>query len=115
MSAARVVPLVANVRHAGGSVVRTPGAMTGDDILDLARRHLGEQYIFGARAPMGNAGWRGPWDCAEFASWCVFQASGILYGVQPRQDPIRADAFTGFWAEQASHDGATVTIENGAR
>lgn len=99
---------------AGGSVVRLPGAATGDDVLELARGHIGEPYVLGARAPMTNANWRGPWDCAEFASWCVYQASGVLYGVKPRLDPIRADAYTGYWAEQSREDGATIPVEEAA-
>lgn len=103
-----------SVGATGGAV---PGGATpeGDRIVALALRHLNEQYILGARAPMADDGWRGPWDCAEFASWCVFQASGILYGVQPRHDPILADAFTGFWGEQARADGAMITPEAAAR
>ena len=64
---------------------------------------------------MTNVGWRGPWDCAEFASWCVFQATGVLFGVRPRLDPVRADAFTGYWAEQAREESAVVPIEDAAR
>jgi N-acetylmuramoyl-L-alanine amidase len=112
-SSGRFAPAVALA--AGGAAVRIPGPTTGDEVLELAVGHLGEPYVLGARAPMANAGWQGPWDCAEFASWCVFQAAGILYGVQPRQDPIRADAFTGFWAEQAREDGAVVPVEQAAR
>ena len=74
---------------------------TGDDLLILARKHLGEPYVLGARAPMGHAGWAGPWDCAEFVSWCVYQASKILFGTEPRTDPILADAYTGYWFQQA--------------
>lgn len=87
----------------------------GDSILELALKHLGEQYIFGERAPMSNPNWSGPWDCAEFASWCVYQATGILYGTEPRDNPILADAFTGYWAEQAAADGAFVSVEEAAR
>lgn len=112
---ARAVALAASERDASGAAVRIPGDATGDEVLELAVGHLGEPYVLGARAPMADAAWHGPWDCAEFASWCVFQASGILYGVQPRQDPIRADAFTGFWAEQAREDGAVISVEQAAR
>lgn len=88
----------------------------GDAIVTLARRHVnvGEAYILGARVPMGNAAWTGPWDCAEFASWCVFQAAGILFGVEPRNDPLRADAYTGYWAQQARAAGAVVNVEEAA-
>lgn len=96
----------------------TPGpsqSADGDRILDIAAPHEGEQYILGARAPMANAGWQGPWDCAEFVSWCVFRATGVLYGTEPRDDPVRADAFTGFWANHAAADQAFVSIEDAAR
>lgn len=112
---APAVASAASVRDVGGTVVRLPGVATGDDVLELAVGHLDEPYVFGARAPMANAGWQGPWDCAEFASWCVFQAAGILYGVRPRQDPVRADAFTGFWGEQAREDDAGIPVEQAAR
>jgi hypothetical protein len=39
-----------------------------------------ERYVLGAFAPKDNANWTGPWDCAEFASWVTFQASGLLLG-----------------------------------
>lgn len=87
---------------------------TGDQVLAIARAHLNETYVLGARAPMGNAGWHGPWDCAEFVSWCVFQASGVLYGTEPRHDPMLADAFTGFWAQQAREGGHTIPVEQAA-
>lgn len=87
---------------------------TGDAILALARAHIGERYVLGARAPMANGNWRGPWDCAEFASWCVFQSSGLLFGTEPRDDPILADAFTGFWAQQAEVGGNLVSVQEAA-
>ena len=88
---------------------------TGETILSIARQHIGEQYILGARAPLSNGQWKGPWDCAEFTSWCVYQASGVLFGVRPQHDPVLADAYTGFWADQARAAGATVPIEEAAR
>lgn len=80
-----------------------------------ARCGVEESYVLGARAPMGNAGWKGPWDCAEFVSWCVFQATGVLFGTEPRDDPMLADAFTGFWAQQAAAAGALIDVDEAAR
>ena len=71
------------------------------DVYELAIRHEREPYVLGARAPLTNAKWKGPWDCAEFASWCLYQATGVLFGVMPRHNAVSADAFTGFWADQA--------------
>src|SRR5438874_941604 len=55
-------------------------AVRGERILQLGRRHIGEPYVLGSLAPKNNPKWKGPWDCAEFASWLVFQAAGVLYG-----------------------------------
>ena len=90
-----------------------PGTAT--DVFELAIKHLDEPYVLGARAPMGNSKWKGPWDCAEFASWCLFQGTGVLFGVMPRNNPVTADAFTGFWADQARDANAVVPIETAAR
>lgn len=88
---------------------------TTQDIFDLAIKHVGEAYVLGARAPMCNSRWRGPWDCAEFASWCLYQATGVLFGVEPRNDPLKADAYTGFWADQARKSKATVPVAQAAQ
>jgi hypothetical protein len=86
---------------------------TGKDILDVALRHLGEQYILGAVAPKNDPDWTGPWDCGEFVSWCVYQVSEILYGCFGT-DPALADAYTGKWGEMAEDDNAIVSVETAA-
>src|SRR5439155_19058624 len=53
---------------------------SGEDIVERAREHVGEKYILGVLAPKDNSNWTGPWDCAEFASWLVFQVAAKLYG-----------------------------------
>jgi hypothetical protein len=83
-------------------------------VLGLAEKHIGEAYVLGARTPMADAGWHGPWDCAEFATWCVYQATRVLYGARP-SDPIHADAYSGWWAAQARADGADVDVALAAR
>lgn len=89
-----------------------PLELTGDAIVRTAAAHLNEPYILGARAPMANSKWQGPWDCAEFVSWCVFQTTGILFGTRPRTDPVLADAFTGFWFDDAHAAKATIPVES---
>jgi hypothetical protein len=84
---------------------------TAQELLRLARKHLGEQYTLGALAPKGNPNWTGPWDCAEFCSWCVFQLTGKIFGCRPRDgDPDRVDAFTGFWGDDAKTLGKKISV-----
>jgi N-acetylmuramoyl-L-alanine amidase len=84
---------------------------TATQLLTLARKHIGEAYVLGALAPKGNRQWSGPWDCAEFASWCVYQASGQIFGCRPRGgDPDTVDAYTGYWAEDAVSIGQEIAV-----
>ncbi len=89
---------------------------TGVKLVRLARKHLGEKYVLGALAPKNNSQWKGPWDCAEFVSWLVFQSTGRLYGCNNDDgNPSAADAFTGFWARDARSLGKIISIEQAAR
>jgi len=88
---------------------------TAKDVVRVALRHLGEPYLLGARVPMASPRWHGPWDCAEFASWCLCRATGVLYGVKPADDPVRADAYTGWWIDQAKRDKAIVPLDVAVR
>ena len=75
---------------------------TGKDLLKIARKRIGERYILGALAPKDNPNWKGPWDCAEFVSWVVYQAMGELHGcARNNGTPASADAYTGYWARDA--------------
>ena len=77
-------------------------AATGKDLLKLARKHIGEKYVFGANVPKNNPGWIGPWDCAEFISWVVYQTVGQLFGCgDDAGNPATADAYTGYWKRDA--------------
>jgi hypothetical protein len=88
---------------------------TGQEIVDLARAHIGEAYIFGAAVPKDNPSWRGPWDCAEFASWLHFQVGSSLYGCdRDNGNPSTADAFTGYWDRDAKSNGQIVSIKDAA-
>src|SRR5262245_9255062 len=76
-----------------------------------AAPRVGEDYRLGVLVAKDNAAWRGPWDCAEFLSWCVFQVSGRLYGCDNNHgNPACADAYTGYWKRDAGTLGRTVTV-----
>lgn len=84
---------------------------TGNDIVAIARQHLGEKYIFGTPVPKDDPAWKGPWDCAEFVSWCVYQVSQKLYGCLDNSGaPAHAEAYTGYWGRDADQLGAVITL-----
>ncbi len=88
---------------------------TGTAILKKALEHLGERYVLGAVAPKNDPDWDGPWDCAEFVSWCVYQTAGLLYGCENnRGDPATADAYTGFWSRDARTLGTIISVRQAA-
>ncbi len=88
---------------------------TAQSLLRLARSRLGDAYVLGAGVPKGNREWRGPWDCAEFASWCVFQTTGELFGCRPAsRGPDLADAWTGWWMEDARRHGKLISVGQAA-
>ena len=88
---------------------------TGNDLVQVALTHVGEQYIFGAPVPKDNPNWKGPWDCAEFTSWCVYQVCQKLYGCNNDSgSPASADAYTGFWGRDVQQLGIEVSVEQAA-
>lgn len=83
----------------------------GSHFLRSAAKHLGERYILGALAPKNNARWSGPWDCAEFVSWVVYQVTGQLHGCASNtSNPASADAYTGYWARDAKKTLQRITV-----
>src|SRR5688572_30758689 len=87
---------------------------TGLAMLELARQHIGEEYQ-NVLVPKNNANWSGPWDCAEFMSWLVFQEAGILYGcIDNETTPSQAEAYTGAWKRDAEQRGTRVSVEKAA-
>ena len=84
----------------------------GKDLISLASKHIGEKYILGSLVPKSNADWKGPWDCAEFISWCVYQLTSKLYGCyKNNSEPDNADAYTGYWARDTKKLGKKISIE----
>lgn len=85
---------------------------SGQGLVERAKRHIGEKYILGSRAPKDDPNWRGPWDCAEFISWLVYQEAGVLYGCDNNKgEPHKADAYTGYWKRDAENSGIRVSPE----
>lgn len=86
---------------------------SGKELLKLAEAHIGEVYE-NVLVPKNNAKWPGPWDCAEFASWLVYQKAGKLYGCSSNAaNPSIADAYSGAWARDAAKKVLTLTDHAG--
>ena len=88
---------------------------TGADIVTLAKTRIGQAYA-NIQVPKDDADWKGPWDCAEFASWLVYQVAGRIYGCTNDSDtPAKADAYTGAWKSDAQTIGKMISVEQAAR
>jgi N-acetylmuramoyl-L-alanine amidase len=87
---------------------------TGSRMVELARQHVGEDYR-NVLVPKNNANWHGPWDCAEFMSWLVFQEANILYGcVDSDADPALVEAYTGAWKTDSARRGIRIPANKAA-
>ncbi|WP_439635787.1 CHAP domain-containing protein [Oceanicaulis sp.] len=80
--------------------------MTGNDLVRIASAHIGEAYHLGAVAEMDNKDYAGPWDCADFVSWCVYQAYGVKAGVTSAGHP-----YSGAWITHAENPAHALTVE----
>ncbi|HEY0312929.1 MAG TPA: peptidoglycan-binding domain-containing protein [Allosphingosinicella sp.] len=87
---------------------------TGQQMLALAATRVGEAYV-NVQVPKDDANWHGPWDCAEFMSWLVYQVSGQLYGCTDDNDPpATADAYTGSWKSDSARRGQRIPWQQAA-
>jgi len=85
--------------------------VTGQQLVDLGKRRIGDKYVFGTMVPKNNPAWAGPWDCAEFVSWLIYQVSGKLYGCEiDSANAENADAFTGYFNRDAHSLGKIISI-----
>jgi hypothetical protein len=83
-------------------------ASEGSKVLDIGKSRVGQAYILGASVPLNNANWAGPWDCAEFTSWCAYQAYGLLFGVGGTNDVAKAEPYSGHWFADAKKRGRVI-------
>jgi len=88
--------------------------MTDGEKLRLAETRIGEKYV-NVLVPKNNKNWHGPWDCAEFMSWLVYQVGGFLYGcIDNKGDPATTEAYTGAWQRDSQKLGRRVPKEQAA-
>jgi N-acetylmuramoyl-L-alanine amidase len=82
--------------------------LTGHEVLKLARTRIGQDYV-NVCVPKNNTNWQGPWDCAEFVSWLVYQVGGFLYGCTNNGgNPATTEAYTGTWKRDSQKIGIRI-------
>lgn len=87
---------------------------SGEKMLALAEGHIGEKYV-NVCVPKNNPNWRGPWDCAEFMSWLVYQVGGKLYGCFDNDgNPALTEAYTGAWETDSKRLGKRIPWKDAA-
>lgn len=82
---------------------------TGQDVIDVGSTRIGQKYILGAVAPLDNPNWNGPWDCAEFTSWCAYQAYGLIFGAGNVSKVSKAEPYSGHWFTDAKKRGTVIS------
>jgi hypothetical protein len=90
---------------------------TGRELAKLLLTRIGQVYYFGAAVPKENFNWVGPWDCAEFVAWGIYQVSGRLVGCRAASAPngIRyANAYTGYFEQDLPGVAIEITAEEAA-
>jgi hypothetical protein len=90
----------------------------GKEVLEFSRYHVTkppQRYVFGAFVPKDAPGWCGPWDCAEMASYDIYQVAGVLFGTSNHENPKTADAFSGFWLQDALKHKCVVPVAHAAQ
>lgn len=88
---------------------------TGEDLLKAAEAYLGCKYILGAVVSKDAVNYRGPFDCAELVSKVIYDVTGDLYGCRPNNDIQTADAYTGYFGNDAEKIGTKISVEDAAR
>lgn len=87
----------------------------GGEMVALARQFIGRPYAHGL-VPKDDASYAGAFDCAELASYIVYQVTGRLYGcIDNNELPASADAYTGAFRRDAHALGKIITVVEAAR
>ena len=85
----------------------------GKDVLDVGLTKVGQTYDLKANISLNDPYAKEPWDCAEFASWCVYQAyEGMRFGFAPVKDIAYAEPFSGSWYAQALKHAKIISIKD---
>jgi hypothetical protein len=85
---------------------------SGEDVIEIGSTRIGQKYILGAQVPLDNPNWKGPWDCAEFTSWCAYQAYGQIFGAGNPHTVAKAEPYSGYWFADAKTKGILISWQD---
>lgn len=85
---------------------------SGKDVIEIGSSRIGQKYILGAQVPLDNPNWKGPWDCAEFASWCAYQAYGQIFGAGNPPNVAKSEPYSGYWFSDAKTKGILISWQD---
>ena len=86
--------------HDGGQC--TASSPTAAELVRVLVPRIGDLYVFGAAVPKDHPNWIGPWDCAEFVAWGIYQVSGRVVGCRRGRAPNGKNydnGYTGYFAQ----------------
>jgi peptidoglycan hydrolase-like protein with peptidoglycan-binding domain len=108
------------IRMTAGPFVclQPPGTIDARDLVRKLLPHQGERYIFGAAVEKEHPDWVGPWDCAEFVSWGIYQVAGRHVGSRagskaPNGVPYM-NAYTGYFDQDLPGCATEITEDEAA-
>ena len=90
---------------------------TGQDLLKQAKKSLGDEYIYGANVDISDPEWLGPWDCAEFCTWVVYQVVKKVFGCIDNNAPMEdLEPYTGGWRQDVRRGAVKqITVAKAAK
>jgi hypothetical protein len=99
----------------GGSCVDHPP--TGRALVSLLLPKVGDIYYYGAAVPKENDNWIGPWDCAEFVAWGIYQLTGRIIGCRRDKAPNGVwydNSYTGYFATDLPSVATQISLQEAA-
>lgn len=100
-----------------GACMPRSGTLLAADLVKVLLPQAGQKYVLGAVVPKENANWIGPWDCAEFVAWGIYQVAGRYVGCRSSRAPNRVtymNGYTGYFAQDLPSCATAVTQDEAA-
>jgi hypothetical protein len=94
-----------------------PHTVAAKDLVKVLLPRQGDKYVFGAVVPKYHPDWVGPWDCAEFVAWGIYQITGRYVGCRSGNAPNGVEymnSYTGWFGQDLPGCATEITGEEAA-